>query len=90
MDNNEKINGKSMESLDDAAAEKVAGGTHLGGVAVEHRLVVGLVVFGKDLVEFCAGLVAVLLAGFLGHLDTAEGHEGALEGLVGLKAYDLF
>ena len=29
MDNNEKINGKSMESLDDAAAEKVAGGAHL-------------------------------------------------------------
>ena len=68
----------------------LADGADFGSVAVEHALVVSLVVFGKNLVEVGVGLVAVLLAGFFGHLDAAERHEGALERLVGLQTHDLF
>ena len=71
----------------------LAHGANFRSVAVEHSLVVslvGLVVVGKDLVEVCARLVAVLLAGFFGHLDAAERHEGALQRLVGLQTHDLF
>jgi len=67
----------------------VAGGLHLGCVGVEHGLVVGAGVVGKDLVQLLAGLVAVGGAGLLGHLDAAVGHESTLEGLVGLQAHDL-
>ena len=67
-----------------------ADGADFRSVAVEYGLVVGLVVVGKDLVEVCARLVAVLLAGFLGHFDAAERHKGALQRLVGLQTHDLF
>ena len=67
----------------------VAGGLHLGCVGVEHGLVVGAGVVGKDLVQLLAGLVAVGGAGLLGHLDAAVGHESTLQGLVGLQADDL-
>ena len=68
----------------------LADGADFGSVAVKYSLVVGLVVFSKDLVEVGVGLVAVLLASFFGHLDAAEGHEGALERLIGLQPHDLF
>ena len=57
---------------------------HLGGVGVEHGLIVGAGVVGKDLMQLGRGLVAVGGAGLLCHLDAAVGHKGALEGLVGL------
>ena len=57
---------------------------HLGGVGIEHSLIVGAGVVGKDLVQLGRGLVAVGGAGLLCHLDAAVGHKGALEGLVGL------
>ena len=68
----------------------VAGALHLGGVGIKHRGVVGAGVAGEDLVQFFAGLVAVGGACLFGHLDAAVGHEGPLEGLVGLQADDLF
>ena len=67
----------------------VAGGAHLGGVGVKDGLVVGLVVLVEDLVVLGVDLVAVALCRLLGHLDAAVGHEGALQGLVGLEADDL-
>ena len=39
--------------------------------------------------QLLAGLVAVGGAGLLRHLDAAVGHEGALQGLIGLQADDL-
>ena len=67
----------------------VAGLAHLRRVGVEHRLVVGAGVFGKDLMQLGAGGIPVGGAGLFRHLDAAVGHEGALEGLVGLQADDL-
>ena len=57
---------------------------HLRGVGIEHGLIVGAGVVGKDLVQLGRGLVAVGGAGLLCHLDAAVGHKGALEGRVGL------
>ena len=68
----------------------VAGALHLGGVGVKHSGVVGAGIFGEDLVQLLAGLVAVGGAGLLRHLDAAVGHEGALERLVGLQTDHLF
>ena len=67
----------------------VAGSLHLRGVGIEHSLVVGAGVVGKDLVQLLAGLIAVGGAGLLCHLDAAVGHECTLQGLVGLQADDL-
>ena len=67
----------------------VTGRAHLGRIGVKNRLVMGLVIFGEDLVKLRIGLVAVHLAGFLGHLDAAVRHERTLQGLVGLEAHDL-
>ena len=93
------VEGDAAVIADDAAAAvgvgqagddvAVAGPLHLGGVGVKDGLVVGAGVFGKDLVQLGAGLVAVGGAGLLGHLDAAVGHKGPLEGLVGLQADDL-
>ena len=46
-------------------------------------------IVGKDLVKLCRGLIAVHLAGLLSHLDTAEGHECSLQGLICLKTDNL-
>ena len=43
----------------------------------------------EDLVELVVHVEAVVLGRLLGHLDAAVGHEGALQGLVGLQADDL-
>ena len=67
----------------------VAGSAHLGGVGVKDGLVVGLAVLVEDLVILGVDLVAVALGRLLGHLDAAVGHEGALQGLVGLETNDL-
>jgi len=67
----------------------VAGSLHLRGVGIEHSLVVGAGIVGKNLVQLLAGLIAVGGAGLLCHLDAAVGHECTLQGLVGLQADDL-
>ena len=64
----------------------VAGGAHLGGICIEDGLVVRLMVLAEDLVVLVVDVVAVVLGCLLRHLDAAIGHEGALEGLVGLQA----
>ena len=66
----------------------VTGGAHLGGVSVEDGLVVGLVILVEDLVVLVIDVVAVVLGRLLCHLDATVGHEGTLEGLVGLEAHD--
>ena len=75
------------EARDDVG---LTGCAHCRGVRVEHALVVRLVVVRENVVQFCARGVAVVLAGFLGHLDAAERHERALQGLVRLEAHNLF
>ncbi len=62
---------------------------HLLGVSVEHALVVRLMIFGEDFVEFGVGSIAISGAGLLCHLDAAVGHEGALQWLVGLQTHHL-
>ena len=64
----------------------VPGPTHLGGVDIEDTLVMGLVVFGEDLVEGRVGSIAVGGEALFRHLDAAIGHEGSLQRLVRLKA----
>ena len=93
------VEGNAAVVADDAAAAVgvgqagddvgVAGGAHLGGVRVKDALVVGLVVLVEDLVELVVHVEAVVLGRLLGHLNAAVGHEGALQGLVGLQADDL-
>ena len=68
----------------------VPGLLHFRGIGIEHGLVMGLVVVGEDLVQLGAGGVAVGGAGLLRHLDAAVGHEGPLQGLVGLQSHHLF
>ena len=68
----------------------VAGCTHLRRIGIEDCLVVGLVVLVEDLVVLLVDLVAIGLGSLLGHLDAAVRHEGTLQGLVCLKADDLF
>ena len=63
--------------------------THFGRIAVVDALVVRLAVFVEDLIKLCVGFVPVGAAGFLSHADAAVGHEGALQGLVGLDAHHL-
>ena len=63
--------------------------SHLRGVCIINALVVGLVVLSENLVELGVRGVAVGGACLLGHLDSAERHERTLQGLVGLKAYNL-
>ena len=67
----------------------LAGGAHFRRVGLEHRIGVGEVIFGEDALQLRVGLVAGLLAAVDGHADAAEGHKGALEGLVRLQADDL-
>ena len=66
-----------------------AGRAHFGRVGLEHCIGVGQVIFGEDLHQHGIGLIPGLTAAFDGHLDAAVGHEGPLEGLVGLQAHDL-
>ncbi len=58
------------------------------GIDLENRIGVCLMVLGENLVQLSVGLVAVHLAALLRHADSAEGHESALERLVGLEADD--
>jgi hypothetical protein len=67
----------------------LAGSAHLGCVGVKDGLVVGLAVLVEDLVILGVDLVAVALGRLLRHLDAAVGHEGTLQGHVGLEANDL-
>ncbi len=93
------VEGDAAVVADDAAAAigvgqagddvGVTGSAHLGGVRIEDALVVGLVVLVEDLRVLVVHVEAVVLGRLLGHLDAAVGHEGALEGLVGLEADDL-
>jgi len=63
---------------------------HLRRVSVEDTVVVRLDIFMEDFVDLFGRLIAIGGAGLLSHLDAAVGHEGALQRLVGLKAYDTF
>ena len=65
-----------------------AAGAHLGGVGIKHAGIVGLAVGGEELLHLRIQVIAVILAGLLGHADAAVGHEGALKGLIGLEADD--
>ena len=68
----------------------VTGPAHFSGVGIEHGLVVGLVVFGEDLVELGVHFVPVGFRRFFRHFDAAVGHEGPFQRLVGLEAHHLF
>ena len=63
---------------------------HLRRIRHENALVVGRRILGENLMQLRVRLIAVVLAGFLRHLDAAERHERALERLVGLKTHNLF
>ena len=67
----------------------LAGRAHFRRVGLEHCVGVGEVVFGEDALQLRVGFVPGLLAAVDGHADAAEGHKGALQGLVGLQADDL-
>ena len=64
--------------------------TDFRSVGIKYALVVGFVVFGKNLVELGIGLVAVLLKSFFRHLDSAVRHKSSFKRLVGLKTYNFF
>ena len=66
----------------------VAAGTHLGGVGIKYAGIVGLAMDGEELLDFGIEMIAVILAGLLCHTDPAVGHQGTLEGLIGLEADD--
>ena len=68
----------------------MTGFLHLRCVYIEYRLVVRLMIFGKNLMKLFRRLIPVSCAGLLRHLDTAIGHERAFQRLVRLKSYDLF
>jgi len=63
---------------------------HLRGVGIKHSGVVGAGILGKDFVQLRGRSIAIGGAGLFCHLDAAIGHEGALEGLIGLQADDFF
>ncbi len=93
------VQGHAAVVADDAAAAVgvgqagddvgVAGEPSSQGCRHRTRLIVGAAIVGKDLVQLLAGLIAVGGAGLLCHLDAAVGHEGTLQGLIGLQADDL-
>ena len=60
----------------------------VGGVGVEHRLVVRLAVLGERLDDVRVGLVAVGLERVEHHAEAAVGHDRALQRRVGLQADD--
>ena len=92
------IQGHAAVVADDAAAavgvgqageELVAAGDlDFVGVYVKHAVVVSLAVF-EDALHFRVKLAAVFFHAGAHHADAAEGHDGALEGLIGLQAHDL-
>ena len=92
------IEGQTTIVADDTAAGIVVGQTRkesqraertdLLGVYVEHAVVVGLAVVGEDILNAVVDLHAVLAARLGHHVDAAEGLDGALEQLVGLKTHD--
>ena len=63
---------------------------HLWGVGIKHSGVVGAGILGKDFVQLRGRGIAIGGAGLFRHLDAAIGHEGALEGLIGLQTDDFF
>ncbi len=68
----------------------MAGKAHFGGVYVEHALIMRFSVFCKYFNHLGVYLVAVFTARVLSHSYSAEGLKRTLEGLIGLKAYNLF
>ena len=67
----------------------MASHSHFGGICVKNTLIMGLSVIGEKLYHLGVNLIAVLLAGGDSHSYTAKGLEGALEGLIRLKAHYL-
>ena len=93
------VQGHAAIVADDAAAAvgvgqagdnmALAGGAHFVGIGAEHALVMG----GAEaefFLHLVGELVAVGLAGLLGHAHTAEGVHAALQGAVGLQAENEF
>ena len=63
--------------------------THLWGISIKYSLIVSLVILGKNLMESCTWLIAIVGAGLLSHLDTAIRHESSLQRLVSLETNNL-
>ena len=63
--------------------------THLWSISIKYSLIVSLVILGKNLMESCTWLIAIVGAGLLSHLDTAIRHESSLQRLVSLKTNNL-
>ena len=75
-----KSDGKLQEQEGPAQAEKMMKELGFEEKVIERvSYLVGHAVFGENLVQLLAGLVAVGGAGLLRHLDAAVGHEGTLE-----------
>ena len=67
-----------------------AGAAHFGRVRVVNAVVMRLAVFGKYGINLGGELVAVHIQRLLRHFNSAEGLQGALKRLVGLKSDDFF
>ncbi len=68
----------------------VTGGADGCGVHVEDTIVVGLAVLGEDVLQVFINGVAVSLERLDDHTPTTVGHDGTLEGGVGLQTNDEF
>ena len=94
------VEGNTAVVADDAAAAvgvgktgddvAVTGGADGCGVHVEDTVVVCLAVFGEDVLQVFVNGVAVGLEGLDDHAPTTVGHDGTLEGGVGLQTNDEF
>ncbi len=92
------VQGDAAVVADDAASAvgvgqagdhtRAAGGPDLRGVGVEDAVVVGLPVFGEDLLHLRVELVAVGGQAVLHHPQPALGHDRPLERRVGLQPHD--
>ena len=65
-----------------------AGGADTRGVNIKDRIVMGLAIFGKDLLDAIAGFLARLTDGGFHHAPAAVWHHGAFERDIGLQAHD--
>ena len=63
--------------------------SHFRGVNIEYACVVGLSVFGEDVLDLRINGVAVVGASLLSHSQAAVRHKSSLEGLVCLETNDL-
>ena len=62
-----------------------ARGADIGGIGVEHALIVRLAIAGEDLLGFGIERLAIGLEAIGNHLGAASRHDGTLEGRIGLQ-----